>query len=116
MKNEKLPMEQLTNKIYDKKGFALGKYILISLAVLTIVVGMNKFVFVRDMNLFSFADNNSTQVVLEYYLEKYGDGTGSEGVSAAKVRLGCHEEIRVSRDGQVVMKGIYTNGKVYEIE
>ncbi|MDF2548236.1 MAG: hypothetical protein K0R93_3134 [Anaerosolibacter sp.] len=103
------------NDEYGKKAMAYKK-IGILLIVLVTIVGVGKFVLFSDTDIFAFATNEASQMALEYYLEKYSDPSNPDEAYAMKRRYGCHDEIHVYKDEQVVMKAIFTNGKVYEVQ
>ncbi|AOY77468.1 hypothetical protein [Clostridium formicaceticum] len=95
-----------------KKLSDVGKYIQTGLVVLIILIGM-KFVFARSADVFGPRDGRLSQIALEYYVENYGDD-GQE-VRAVVRNFGCHQEIHIYKDGELVMKVTYANGQVYEL-
>jgi uncharacterized membrane protein YkgB len=117
-KNDEELLEPVVNIVYKEgsKKTLTYRSICIRLIALVAIIGISKFVFFSDMNIFEFVSNSPSKIALEYYFEKYGDRSGSEDVYAMKRRLGCHDEIHVYRDSQVVMRAIYANGQIYEID
>lgn len=93
----------------SKKGPNNSKYISIIIIVLIILTGANR--------LFnpSAARINPSQIALDYYLEKYGDEVDTNDVKATLRNFGCHQEIHVFKDGKLVMRASYANGRIYEI-
>lgn len=101
---------------YDKKGPDIEKYLHIALIVLILLVGLNRFVFARSFSLSIFGNNDLSQKALEYYMENYGEEIGDEEVEAKVQNFGCHKEIYIFKDNQLVMKLSFANGQMYEIE
>ncbi|MFT9493976.1 hypothetical protein [Anaerosolibacter sp.] len=105
--------------VYDESGNKKAltyKKIWAAIILLAAIVGIGKFVLFPDSDLFAFAANGPSKMVLEYYLEKNNDPSNTEEVYAMKRRYGCHDEIHVYKGEQVVMKAIFTNGKIYEVQ
>ena len=79
-------------------------------------------VAINPMGLFSDSDRNCSsvnrpsQLALQYYIEKHGEPVEAEEHRASVRRLGCHEEIHVFKNGKVVTKMHYANGKVFETD
>ncbi|MBS3994497.1 MAG: hypothetical protein KGZ33_01780 [Alkaliphilus sp.] len=103
------------NRLLSRKNIVL-KCIMAVVGMLIITVGFNNNLFLSGFDVFN-RGNNQSQVALRYYLEKYGDKDNSEGVYAMNRRLGCHDEIHIyDKEGQILMKFTYSDGKVYKIE
>lgn len=49
---------------------------------------------------------------LDYYQANFGD---SEGLTAAVDDFGCHQEITISRNGEIVRRFGYSNNTFYDI-
>ena len=59
-------------------------------------------------------NDNSIDAALKYYQDKSGSETDMEGIRAASIRLGCHEEIRIYKNNEILMRVNYVNGRIYE--
>lgn len=55
-----------------------------------------------------------TKEGLDYYMEKYGQGVDPNLVVAKRVDLGCHFEIHIFEEDELVMRLGYA-GKIYEL-
>lgn len=55
------------------------------------------------------------QEALVYYYDKVGDEVEKENVEAVKKNFGCHFEIHIYYEGELVMRLGYSGGRVYEI-
>lgn len=100
----------------DKQSFNRGKYLQIALILMIIAIGIIRFGLPRSNGGVGVVRNSSNQMAIEYYIEKYGDGVDEQEVTAVTKNLGCHREIQVFRDGKIVMRSVYSNGQIYEIE
>ena len=69
----------------------------------------------RDENLESGDEKDLNEVAIEYYMENYGDGIERESIDAKLMNYGCHQEINVFKDGNLVMSLTYFNGQMYEL-
>ncbi len=87
------------------------KYLNIVLLAVLIIIGANRFI----LPMIGGGNSNLSQVGLEYYAENYGEELGTDGVESKVQNLGCHSEIHIYKDGTLVMRLSYFNGKVYEL-
>ncbi len=55
------------------------------------------------------------QIGVEYYLENYGEGVDPSEVRGVVENFGCHFEIHVYKNEELVMRAVYFNGQVYEL-
>lgn len=85
-----------------------------ALMMAIILFGFNVFFSPSNFGNNLYADNSATEAALKYYEEKYGAEKGMEGIRATKVRLGCHEEIRIYRGNEILMRADYVYGRIYE--
>lgn len=99
----------------SKLGYYFNKYIYIVSIVIIIFLGINKFVFSGGA-YGSSSGNNLSKIGLEYYLEQNNEVDGEDKVEAIVQNFGCHQEIYIYREDQLVMKLGYSRGKVYEIQ
>lgn len=95
----------------SKKTPDYGKYLNIVLIALLIFVGVNRFV----LPALGTGNGNLSKIGLEYYVENYGTETGTEGIKSVVQNYGCHQEIHIFKDGELIMRLSYFNGKVYEL-
>ncbi len=99
-----------------KKKTIIGRYVIIALILLITLIGINKFIFTRGFDVFDISGSKPSKAALAYYFEKSGTSADAEEVSAMLRRFGCHQEIHVYKNDQLVMKATYANGQIYEIE
>lgn len=52
---------------------------------------------------------------LAYYFDQVGEDVDKENVEAVRKSFGCHFEIHIYDEGELVMQLGYSNGQVYEI-
>lgn len=88
-------------------------YIQIALIIAILFVGGRSFLLNRGVG--GTPQNTMSQLGLEYYMENYGEDLGSDGVEAVVKNFGCHSEIHIFKNGELLMRLSYFNGKVYEI-
>jgi len=93
------------------KGPDFWKYLNIVLIALLLFIGGQKFIG----PVLGTGDNKLSQIGMEYYSETYGAQLGTEGVESVVQNYGCHKEIHIFKDGKLVMRLSYFNGKVYEL-
>lgn len=113
-------------------------YVIVALIALLAVMGINRYIDARGangnnaagsygINTANSADSGGgccggsggaaaagtdlAQLGLAYYTDQYGD-TGAE---AQLQNLGCHQEVHIYQDGQLVAKIGYQGGQFYEI-
>ncbi len=118
LKNEDLvaTVEKIPDEKRSKTEILIKRYVIIALIVFIILIGINKFISIRGFDVFGFVSKNPSQIALAYYFEKSGTPDDSEEVRAMLRRYGCHQEIHIYKNGQVVMKATYANGQIYEID
>ncbi len=87
------------------------KYLNIALLAVLIIIGANRFIF----PMIGGGNDNLSQIGMAYYTENYAEKMGTEGVESRVQNLGCHKEIHIYKDGTLVMRLSYFNGKVYEL-
>ena len=93
------------------KGPDFWKYLNIVLIALLLFIGVQRFVG----PVIGTGTNKLSKIGLEYYTETYGAQLGTEGVESVVQNFGCHKEIHIFKDGVLVMRLSYFNGKVYEL-
>ncbi|AKL95659.1 hypothetical protein CACET_c22130 [Clostridium aceticum] len=103
-----------SNKQDGKQGFDIWKYGQLIIVALIIFVGM-KFVFPGGNSIFGPNEGTLSAAALEYYVENYGEIEDSEEVKAVVRNFGCHREVHIYKDGELIMKMIYANGQMQEI-
>lgn len=59
--------------------------------------------------------NSLEDIGLDYYLEKYELSEDTEGIESKLQNFGCHQEIHIFRDGELVMRMVYFNNQIYEL-
>ncbi|WP_069999990.1 hypothetical protein [Cellulosilyticum sp. I15G10I2] len=117
------------------------KYIQGGLIVLLAVIVVNKFLPSRNIkgsapnNSFNAASqsdwesypeepvdsqSNNTleplaQAGLDYYLEKSGDDPDSGDIESRIENFGCHSEVHIYKDGELVMRLAYFGGQMFEL-
>ncbi|SES98872.1 hypothetical protein SAMN05660297_01110 [Natronincola peptidivorans] len=100
----------------DKKPFDIEKYIQIALIIGIILIASMRFGLLPRANVVNSTGNSLNQMAVEYYLDKYGQEAGAEEITTNTRNFGCHREIYVYRDGELVMRMGYANGRMYEIQ
>ena len=94
------------NKIY--------KYINIGLIVVVLLLWGNKIYTIGGRSTASGNDGLS-KLAIEYYIEQTG-GASKEGLEASVKNFGCHKEIHVFKDGELVMRTSFSGGQIYQID
>jgi hypothetical protein len=95
------------------------KYISISLLIMIIYIGLNRFNFTKnavDVDTPSTGETSLADTGLEYYFEKFPDQVGNKDVEAKVQNFGCHKEIYIFQENNRVMSLVYSNGQIYELE
>ncbi|HSW36391.1 MAG TPA: hypothetical protein VLH18_07290 [Candidatus Limnocylindrales bacterium] len=114
----------------------LKSYVLFVALAALVVLGLNNYIFGRPIsNAGAFGgrvggcsgcaapaaavageNENPNEVLrqfgLAYYAERYND----TDVEATVQDFGCHQEIRITKDGQLVLLLSHVSGQIYEIE
>jgi hypothetical protein len=106
----------------------LKDYVIVGLISVVIFMGFNNYIFART-NSGGFgaagggggcggcgggaavSSEDLRQVGLEYYVANYNDTE----VEAKVEDFGCHQEVHIYKDGQLIKKLGYGNGQAYEI-
>jgi len=101
----------MENEKSSKNG--ISKYVNIALILLILLFGFNKFT--SGGSVLGAGNENLSKLALEYYLEKNSDQVGQEGLEAIVKNYGCHSEIHIFKNGELVMRTGYSGGQVYEI-
>ncbi len=121
-------MENKKNQKNNSKGkSAVDKniiYIIVIVLALAGFFGVNKILSNNNKSLgkilfrSAISNNNSSEEIvkegLDYYIEKYGQETDPSLLEAKRVDLGCHFEIHIFEEGELVMRLGYA-GKIYEL-
>ena len=55
------------------------------------------------------------EAALKYYAEKTGESIDSNTIQAIVENFGCHTEIHVYKNDELVMRTAYFNGQIYEL-
>lgn len=99
----------------DNKKQGIWTYAQIFIIVIVIFIGVNKFVFPRYLSPSNSEANPLGQIGLEYYLDKHGEQNNPEGVEAIVRNFGCHQEVHIYKENQLIMRLTYFNGQMYEL-
>lgn len=103
----------------------LKDYVIVALIAVVVFIGFNNYIFARTNGGFGLAGgccssgggaaavstDELRQIGLEYYVATYGDTE----VEAVVQDFGCHQEIHIYKEGQLIQRIGYGNGQVYEI-
>jgi hypothetical protein len=104
----------------------LKDYIIVALIAIVVFIGFNNYIFARTNNggggsvggccssgggAAAVSTDELRQIGLEYYVATYGDTE----VEAVVQDFGCHQEIHIYKEGQLIQRIGYGNGQVYEI-
>ncbi|MBS4031094.1 MAG: hypothetical protein KGZ63_06720 [Clostridiales bacterium] len=120
-----------TSNTANKGGLTtLKDYVIVGLLSVIIFMGFNNYIFARTNPGGGFgaagggggcggcsgggaavSTEELRQVGLEYYVANYNDTE----VEAKVEDFGCHQEVHIYKDGQLIKKIGYGNGQVYEI-
>lgn len=99
----------LKNKMIPKRHF------ITAIAFIAVVFALSMFLTSGNFDISRLTENSPANTALKYYQEKHAGEAGMDGVRAAVVKLGCHQEIRIYKGDQLLMKASYANGQIYEI-
>ena len=110
-----------------KHKVSLKSVLLFTVAAVLVLVFVNNQISARNANNSGFSlfgsccgsgsavsqsrEEQMRQDGLSYYRTNYGDGD----VEAVVEDYGCHQEIHIYAEGQLVKRLNYSNGKVYEL-
>jgi len=99
-------------------------YVIVALLAGIIFIGFNNYIFARTGNIgggggccggssggAAVSQEEIRQIGLEYYVSNYGDAE----VEAVVQDFGCHQEIHIYKDGQLIKRIGYAYGQVYEL-
>ena len=91
------------------------KYVALGLVITILSLGAVEFIVLDGVNASRFLQSRPSAIALNYYIEKYENGSNTERIYAMARRLGCHQEIVVyNKEGKPLTKLQYSNGRVYE--
>lgn len=95
----------------------IEKYLPIILIALILFVGLNRFVFSNSNQPPASAGGNTLEeMAVAYYVENYGEQGNIDELEATVQNFGCHREIYLYQDSQVVLRLAYSNGEFFEIK
>lgn len=107
------------------QGNGLKDYLIVALIAIIAVMGVNNYIFARNSSYgaggcggcgsgggasAALSTEELKQAGLAYYAQKYGD----DQVEAVVQDFGCHQEIHIYKDGQLVKRLGYAGGQIYE--
>jgi hypothetical protein len=112
-------------------GTSMKDYLVVALIAIIAVMGINNYIFARTAPPTGAAGGGGCcggggsgtaglttadlqQIGLDYYVQ----ATGEENLDNVEARVedfGCHQEIHIYKDGQLVMKVGYASGQAYEL-
>lgn len=103
----------------NQKGKKNKSYLVLLPAALFVIVLFLMLDSSRTQALKGSQSDSASDPVVEkalvYYYDKAGNDIDKEKVEAVRRNFGCHFEIHVYYDGEVVMRLGYSGGQVYEI-
>ncbi|MDW7650906.1 MAG: hypothetical protein SCK29_04480 [Bacillota bacterium] len=130
MEEEERPQRPVRPSGGGGGGSSLKDYVIVALIAVIAVMGINNYIFARTNNSpagysagggsccgsggggATLSDTELRQIGLEYYVANYND----TDVEAIVEDFGCHQEIHIYKDGELVKRIGYGNGQVYEID
>ncbi|MEW5921356.1 MAG: hypothetical protein AB1796_10525 [Bacillota bacterium] len=107
---------------------SLKNYLLIAVVVLLLFNVFNNYILARPVNgnSNSFFSGGSccrvggspgatSEQLQQQGLAYYASSTGETAEDAVVKNFGCHQEIFIYKDGELVMRLAYANGRLFEI-
>lgn len=105
----------------------LKDYVIVALIAVITFMGINNYIFARTggygyqgggggccvgrSGTAALSAEDLQQIGLEYYAANYGDAE----VEAVVQDFGCHQEIHIYKDGELIKRIGYADGQVYEL-
>ncbi|MBS3948609.1 MAG: hypothetical protein KGZ57_10030 [Dethiobacter sp.] len=86
-------------------------YIIVVLLAILVFAGVNNHIFARSDGSAALSAERLRQRGLEYYAASYGDAA----VEAVVRDFGCHQEIHIYKEGQLVLRITYWGGELYAL-
>lgn len=114
----------------------LKDYVIVALIALIAVMGINNYIFARTSQGLRLGGGcggggcggssgsgvvsmeELRQIGLQYYVTSLGGNASAEAtenLDAVAENFGCHQEIYIYQDGQLVMRLGYASGRIYEM-
>lgn len=90
----------------------MKKYLIIFTVIAFVLFGFGRMNALKNTS--RTVEKTLSDIGIEYYMEKIGD-QGLKDIEAVVRNFGCHREIHIFRDGNLVMRLTYSNGRVYEL-
>lgn len=110
------------------RGNGFKDYLIVALIAIIAVMGINNYIFARNSSYSAggcggcgsggsgggasaaLSTEELKQAGLAYYAQNYGD----DQVEAVVQDFGCHQEIHIYKEGQLVKRLGYAGGQIYE--